>query len=147
MDQRLKGQEVSIRAVANGQVLSTIDSVSSMNEAVALEIKEQGYLGEPVNRFDEILNGYGGDFDMHVTNANWIDLELQIIARATREQPGLTFNVVRTDIFPNGDTIIYTYIDVSWGAMPQNVGSRGDYVKVHAEFKCSERTVKRNSLP
>lgn len=145
--QRLKGQEVSIRVIQDSNVLQTIDSVAAFNEAVALELKEQGYLGEFVNRFDEVLNGYGGDFDIHLTQANWRLLQLAIIARATRQQPGLVFNVVVTDFYPSGDTEISTYVDVFWGPQPKNVPSRTEYVKVHLEFKCSERPVKLNALP
>lgn len=146
-DQRLKGQEVSIRVINGGVVEDTIDSVSAFNEQLALEIKEAGYLGETVNRFDEILNGYGGDFDFHVSKASWQRLELAIIARATREQPNLVFNVVRTDYYPNGDTAITTYADVFWGPIPKNIPSRGEYVKPHMEFRCSERPVRINALP
>ncbi len=147
MEQRLKGQEVSIRVVQGGNVVNTIDSVSAFNEQVALEIKESGYLGETVNRFDEILNGFGGDFEFHVSKSSWQELEFAIIARATREQPDLEFNVVRTDFYPNGDTAISTYRDVFWGPIPKNIPARGDYVKPRMEFRCSERPVKLNALP
>lgn len=146
-DQRIKGQEASIRIVQNAVVLATIDSVSAFNNTVLLELKEAGYLGETVNRFDEVLNGFGGDMDMHFTNANWRQLEQAIIARARREQPDLVFNVVRTDFFPNGDTSILTYMNVFWGPIPENIPDRKEYIKAHLEFRCSERPVKLNALP
>ncbi len=145
--QRLTGQEISVLILQNGNVINTIDSISSFNETVALELKEDGFLGEPTNRFDDILNGFGGDFEAQTTNANFIQLQLACIERATRRQPGLTFNVVRVDLYPNGDTAIYTYVNVFWGEQPTSVGSRGDYVKYKASFKCSDRTVLNNSLP
>lgn len=147
MSDRLKGQEVSIRVVQGGTVVNTIDSVSAFNENVMLELKENGYLGETVNRFDEILNGFGGDFEFHIAQASWQELELSIIDRATRRQPDLIFNVIRTDFYPNGDTAITTYSDVKWGPIPKNIPSRGDYVKPRMEFRCSERPVAINSLP
>lgn len=146
-DQRLKGQEVSVRVIQAGNVVTSIDSVSAFNDNVALELKEQGYLGETVNRFDDILNGYGGDFEFHVNRADWNDLVELIIARATRAQPDLVFNVVRTDFYPNGDTSVFTYQDVKWGAIPTSVASRGDYVKPRMEFRCEERPVQTNALP
>lgn len=144
---RLKGQEISVRVLQDGQVIRTLDSISSFNDTVALEIKEDGFLGEPTNRFDEILNGFGGDFEAQTTNANFIDLQLAVIERATRRTPGITFNVVRVDLYPNGDSAIFTYVDVRWGEQPTSIGSRGDYVKFKASFKCSERPVLNNSLP
>lgn len=146
-DQRLKGQEVSIRVIQAGNVITSIDSISTFNEAVALELKEQGYLGETVNRFDEILNGFGGDFEFHVNKADWHEVVTAIIDRATRRVPDLVFNVVRTDFYPNSDTAVFTYQDVKWGAIPTSVASRGDYVKVRGEFKCEERPVAVNALP
>lgn len=146
-DQRLKGQEVAVRVIQAGNVITSIDSISAFNDNVALELKEQGYLGETVNRFDEILNGFGGDFEFHVNRADWNDLVEAIISRATRKVPDLVFNVVRTDFYPNGDTAIFTYQDVKWGPIPSSVASRGDYVKPRMEFKCEERSVKVNALP
>jgi len=147
IDQRIKGQEISLRVISGGQVVSEVNSVSAFNEAVALALKEAGYLGELVNRFDEILDGYGGDMDMNVTRASWLNFQLAVEARARREQPDLKFNVVRADLYPNGDNATFTYRDVHFGPMPTNIPSRGDYVKVHLEFKCSERAVAINALP
>ncbi len=147
MDQRIKGQEVSIRIVNAGAVVAAIDTISSFNDQVAIELKEAGYLGEFVNRFDEILNGFGGDMEINVTHADHVLLEAAILDRATRQIPNLVFNVIRTDIFPNGDSNIFTYSDVKWGPIDGNVSSRGDYVKKKYQFKCSERAVASNQLP
>ena len=146
-DPRLKGQEVSVRIINNGTVVTEIDSVANLNEATMLEIKEAGYLGETTNRFDEVLNGFGGDLEINITRANWIALELAVIARARRETPDVKFNVVVTDFLPNGETVIKTYLDVAWGEMPKSVPGRGDYVKPKLAFKCSERAVAVNALP
>lgn len=147
MDQRLKGQEVSIRIINAGVVVAEIDTVSSFNDEVALELKEDGFLGETANRFDEILNGYGGDMEIQISKANWVLLQQAIIDRAQRKTPEVVFNVVRTDLFSNGDSAIFTYSDVKWGPIPTSVASRGDFVKPKLQFKCSERPYKLNSLP
>lgn len=144
---RLKGQEISIRCLQDGQLIVSLDSIASFNDEVALEIKEDGFLGEPTNRFDEILNGYGGDFEMQVTNTGYLGWQAAIIARAQRRTPGIVFNVVRTDLYPSGDSAIFTYRDVKWGAMPTSVGARGEYQKIKAAFKCSDRAVNVNALP
>jgi hypothetical protein len=146
-DNRIKGQEISLRIINSGQVVSAIDSISSFNEEISLEIKEAGYLGEFVNRFTEILNGYGGDCEINLTKANGDSLDQAIVNRATRVIPDLVFNIVRTDFYPDGTSNIYTYTDVSFGAIPTTVGSRGDFVKKKFAFKCSERPVATNALP
>jgi len=147
MDQRIKGQEVGIRIVTDAVTEASIDTVSSFNDAVALELKEAGYLGEVVNRFDEILNGFGGDMEINITRGDWVFLVQRIVDRATRKTPNTVFNVVRTDLFPNGDSAIFVYSDVKWGEIPTTVASRGDYVKPKLQFKCSDRAVKVNALP
>lgn len=146
-EQRLKGQEVSVRVIQAGQVITSIDSISVFNDNVALELKEQGYLGESVNRFDEVFNGFGGDFEFHVNQSDWHDLVNAILDRATRAVPDTVFNVVRVDLYPNGGDATFTYTDVKWGAIPTTVASRGDYVKPRMEFRCEERPVVIDGLP
>lgn len=146
-DQRLKGQEVSIRVVNDGVVAAAIDSVSTFNDNIDAEIKSQGYLGEFVNRFDDVLNGFGGDMEINLTRADSDTLDQMIMARMTRQSPNLVFNVIRTDFFPNGDSNIYTYSDAKFGAIGTTVASRTDYVKKKYQFKCSERPVSTNQLP
>jgi hypothetical protein len=146
-DPRLAGQEIAIRTVRAGVVIDSIDSVSSFNEEVMLEIKQDGFLGEFVNRFDSKFNGYGGDFEFHVHNNLWVAWQQSIIDKAQRNTPDIIFNVIRTDFYPNGQTSIFTYRDVQWGAQPTAVASRGDYAKIKASFNCSERPVQINNLP
>ena len=146
MDARLRGQEMSIRVINSGSLITELNSIGAFNDEAKLELKEDGFLGEPVNRFDEIFNGFGGDFEMQVTTAKWVEFQQAVIARAKRETPAVTFNVVRTDFYSNGETAVFTYLDVKWGAMPTSVGGRADYVKVKAQFACSDRPVQVNSL-
>jgi len=136
---RVKGQDISVRVINAGVVVGSIDSIASMNDNVALELKEDGFLGETANRFDEILNGYGGDFEFQVHRGDWNTFVSAITDKAERRTPDVQFNVVRVDYYPNGDTVTYTYTDVHWGAIPTAVASRGDFVKPRLEFRCTER--------
>jgi hypothetical protein len=147
MGDRIKGQELSIRVVDNGNLVTSLDSISSFNEEMKSEIKEDGFLGENTNRFDDIHNGYGGDFEFQFRRADWVEFQLRVEARQTRKNPNIVFNVVRTDLYPDGSSTIFTYLDVKWGAMTSGVGSRGDFVKGKTSFACSKRTVKQNALP
>lgn len=147
MDLRLRGQETSIRTVRAGVVVDSIDSVSTFDEEVMLELKRDGFLGEFVDRFDEVFGGYSGNFEFAVHNNLWVAWQRSTIDKAQRNTPDVLFNVIRTDFYPNGNTTIYTYRDVHWGAQPTTVASRGDYVKVKATFNCSERSEQINNLP
>lgn len=147
MGDRLKGQEVSIRVVQNGTLIASLDSIASFNEEMKSEIKEDGFLGEGTNRFDDIHNGYGGDFEFQFRRPDWVTFQLAVQARQTRRQPNLVFNVVRTDLHADGTSNVFTYKDAKWGPMSASIGSRADFVKGKAQFACSERAVKQNALP
>jgi hypothetical protein len=145
-DLRLKGQEVVLRIVEGGVLVNEINSIGSFNDNTAFTITEDGFLGEPVNRFDEVLDGYGGDFEMQVNTPLWHNLQEDIARRARRELPNLVFNIVRTDFYANGQTAIITYTDVKFGPQPTSIASRKDFVKVRMEFRCSERAVQVNAI-
>lgn len=143
---RLRGQEIRVAIIDDGTTNNNVNSIGSFNENVDGEIQEDGFLGEIVNRFDDILNGFGGDMEFQLTTANWVLLQNRIIERMTRQVPGRVFNVVRTDQFANGESAVFVYKDVKWGAMPTAVPTRKDFVKVKASFKCSERSQQINAF-
>lgn len=145
-DPRLMGQEVTIRFTKAGAIVNSIDAIGSFNDSVLLEIKESAFLGEPENRYEEVLNGYSFNLEFQVSNAQWLDMQEAIIARARRETPDVKFSVVRVDKYSNGDTAVITYMDVKFGAQPTSIASRQEYVKVSIEGRCSKRTVKKNGL-
>ena len=145
-DPRLRGQDVSLKAIAGGQLVTAINSVATFNDSVMFEIKEDGFLGEVANRYDEVLSGYSGDVEMQVNTAKWLNYVQQIEQRASRQQPALVFNMVRTDFFANGDSAVITYNDVHFGPLPTTFGGRADFAKVKLEFKCTTRTVQINSI-
>lgn len=147
MGDRIKGQEVSIRVVDTGQLVASIDSITSFNEEMKSEIKEDGFLGESTNRFDDIHNGYGGDFEAQFRRSDVTDFQLRVQARQERRNPNIVFNVIRTDLHADGTSTVFNYVDVKWGSMSTNVGSRADFVKLKTQFACSKRTVKANALP
>lgn len=137
-DQRLKGQEVQIQVIQAGAVLSSFNAIGSFSDTQKSEKIEQGYLGETTNRHDDIFNGFDGTFDFHMENAAWNGLSGAMIARQRRQQPELVFNIVRVDLFPNGETFTRVYQDVKFGPLPNSIGSRGDYVQGTIDFSCDE---------
>lgn len=142
-NQTLEGQEITVRALSDGNVVSELVFITSFNDSADQEIKQNDYLGEPFARFNDVFVGYSFDFEAHVLTASWIDWENALTSRAQRANPGLTFAVVRVDRFSDGTNLTHTYEDVAWAARPTSIASRGDKVKVKASGKCSVRT----SLP
>lgn len=143
----LMGQDVSIRIVRGAQLYTELRYSMSFNDAVKTEIKESGHLGEKVNRFCEILNGYSGDFEGQVNSAAFIDWQLAVEARARREAGALAdeFIIARLDQYSDGTTNLVTYENIAWGEMPTSFGGRGEFVKVKGSFACSKRTVVPNA--
>lgn len=145
-NQRLEGQEITIRALSDGELVSELTAMTSFNDSADQEIKQNDYLGEPFARFNDVFIGYSFDFEFHVLSASWIDWENALTARAQRANPALTFAVVRVDRFSDGTNLTHTYEDVAWGARPTSIASRSDKVKVKASGKCSVRTSLANAF-
>ena len=145
-DLRLKGQETSVQVVQDGQLVASISAVSSFSDKIALEVLEEGFLGEAVNRFDEVLNGFGGQFEFQHSDPEWINFENAIVARATREQPNSVFNIVRTLFYANGQTAVVSYRDVRFGELAGTTGGRKEYDKVTVPWQCGARSTQINAL-
>jgi len=145
-EQTLEGQEITIRAITDGDVAAELKFFTSFNDSVKQEIKTNGYLGEPFDRFTDVFSGYGGDMEFHVNTASWVDWDAALSARARRENAAAVFDIVRIDNFSDGSNVTYTYKDVAWGERPTSIGSRADKVKVKASFMCSERTADKNAF-
>ena len=58
--------------------------------------------------------------------------------KAQRITPDTQFNITGIFSFPNGDQPELLLTDVSFGAIPVNIGSRGDYVKVKIQGECAD---------
>lgn len=145
-DQTLEGQEITIRAMTDGDIVAELVFVTSFNDSADAEIKQNDYLGEPFARFSDVHVGYSLDFEFHVNTAAWIDWEAALVARAQRANPAITFAVVRIDNFSDGTNITHTYNDVAWGQRPTSVPNRTDKVKVKASGKCSTRDSVKNAF-
>jgi hypothetical protein len=136
--QRIKGQEVSILITNAGELEDTLTDIQNFNMELELETKSQGYLGEKTNRQDSIFNGVKFDFEIHVhTEDVWAFLQA-IHDKAQRLTPDTVFNISGIFTYPNGDQPEILLSDVSFGAVPVNIGSRGDHVKFKMQGTCED---------
>ena len=138
---RIKGQEVEILLVVDGQIQDTITDVRSFEVAAKLETKEEAYLGEKTNRYDEIFNGVRGRLELHFETASVFDLMKSIIDRAKRRTPGTQINIKATLNFPNGDKSRVLISDAFFGEIPIGFGSRSDYGTFGLDFQASDLAV------
>src|SRR5512147_918828 len=99
-DPRLRGQDIVLRILQDGALVDELQAVGSFNDEVKLEIKEDGFLGEPTNRYDQILNGYGGDLEVQVNSPSYLTFVASVEAKGKREAFPI-FNVVQTQLYSN----------------------------------------------
>jgi len=140
-DQRIKGQEVEVLLVVDGDVQDTVTDVRSFEVAAKLELKEEGYLGEKTNRYDEIFNGVRGRVELHFENSDVFSTIQSIIDRAKRRTPGTQINIKATLNFPNGDRPRVMIPDAFFGEVPISFGSRSDYGTVGLDFSASDISI------
>lgn len=140
-DQRIKGQEVEVILVVDGTPQANITDVRSFEIAAKLELKEEGYLGEKTNRYDEIFNGIRGRIELHFENQDVFDLMKSVADRAKRRTPGTQINIKATLNFPNGQRPRVIIPDCFFGEIPINFASRSDYGTVGLEFNAADFNV------
>jgi hypothetical protein len=140
-DVRIKGQETEVLLIVDGEVFDTVTDVRSFEVAAKLETKEEGYLGEKTNRYDEIFNGVRGRMELHFENPDVFDLMFKIVDRAKRRTPGTQINIKSTLNFPSGDRTRVIIQDAYFGEMPVSFASRGDYGTVSLDFQASDISV------
>lgn len=138
-DPRLRGQEVEVRILLDGELQANVTAIASFEETFKLEKKEDGFLGEVTNRYDHIFNGIDGKLEMQVNTTDWMLLQNAIKSQAQRKTPGTIINLIRTDYYANGQTAVITYSDCKFGPQPTSIASRQDFVKVSMDFSCSDR--------
>lgn len=135
--QRIKGQEVSILWVRDNELENTLTDISNFNIEDEYETKSVGYLGEKTNRKDYIFNGTKFDMELNLHTQDYYAFKQAIRDKAQRITPDVQFNITVTLQFPNGDAPEVQLNDVSFGANPMTISSRGDYVKVKLQGECS----------
>lgn len=141
MGQRIKGQEVSVLAIVNGNVQAALTDVRSCEFAAQMEILREGYLGETTDRRDDIYRGVRGRMEIHFESSDVFAFWRTVIDRARRQVAGVRINIKATLNFPDGDRPILVLQDVYFGELPMTFGSRSDFGTASLEFEAQDFTV------
>jgi hypothetical protein len=141
MAQRIKGQETELVLLLNGQPVDSFTDIKSANVSFAMEIKEQGFLGETANRYDSVFNGVSGDLDMEFSTPDVFKVITSLVDKARRRLPGTTVNIKMTFNFPSGRRARVVFPSVEFGEIPLGVGGRADYNTLKLSFKGSSYSV------
>lgn len=141
MAQRIKGQEVEIVMLVNGEPKDNFALARSLEFAFKTELLQEGYLGETTDRYDTIYKGIRGKLEFHLDRPDVFDVIRGIVNKARRREPGTIFNIKATLNFPNGRRARTVIRDAEFGELPINFGSRADYGTFSLEFGASDAQV------
>lgn len=136
-DTRLKGQEVVIRFTRQGRLESQVTAVKDFTINVDLATIQEGYLGEPEDRFDDIVNGCSGSISIVHEGPEVLRLIQFIIDRAQRKIVGddAKINVTARFNFPDGRRPRVMIRDLKFDAIPIGASGRAEYVGSTFSFK------------
>lgn len=135
---RLKGQEISILLIRDGETLDTLTDIRSFEMSFQLEQKDDGFLGETTNRKDSVFNGVTFQMEMHTSNNAVWKLAKDIIDKARRRVPGVKINIKGAFNYPDGTRVRLLIPDAEFGEIPISAGGRGEFITVRLSGSASE---------
>jgi hypothetical protein len=138
MAQRIKGQEVSIKVVKDGNIVAEVNDIRSFEVGMQLEVLKEGYLGEFTDRRDDVFRGVSGKMDVHMESGSVFDLFRDLIQRSQRRTAGVTVNIQAQLQFPNGNLKLVNINDCFFGEIPLTVGGRSEYVTFTLNFEAQD---------
>lgn len=135
---RLKGQEVNVDLIVDGELQSGLGPNTSFNAEFMLDILSEGYIGEATERKDSIFKGIKGGMTVHINDSAALKFIEAIVDKARRRTPGVKVNAKASFNFPNGQVVRVIFPDMEFGALPLDFGSREDYGELELEWECAE---------
>ena len=141
MAQRIKGQEVDIIMLVDGQPRDNFSLARSFDISFKTDMLQEGYLGETTDRYDTIYKGVAGKISFHLDNTEVFNIIRFIVNKARRREPGTKFNIKSTLNFPNGQRARVIVRDAEFGELPISFGSRSDYGEFNLDYGASEAQI------
>lgn len=137
--QRLRGDDTFISILSAGELEDRIDSIESSDFTHEMDLQEDDFLGESTSRFDSLFKGTKFTITGQLANRAFLDFVQKVTDKAQRRAGSAArFDITTTFIFLNGETYTIAYEDCSFGSIPVQTGSRGDYVKWTVDGACSQ---------
>ena len=137
MAQRIKGQEVTLSFVTPDGRAEGLADIQSFEAEIQLEILREGYLGDTVERRDDIYKGVSGRCELHMESADYFAFTQLVQDRAERRTAaGGKFNATASFAFPNGTRARITFENIFFDALPLRVSDRASYVQATVAWEC-----------
>ncbi len=135
---RALGQDVQVMIIKDKTPMTTITAVHSFEASFKFERKEEGYLGETSQRYDEVYKGVEGKLDFHLEGPAAVLLMTAVRDRARSRRGGTKINIKVTVNFPSGDVTRLMLSDVRFADMPISFGGRLEYGVFSMPFACED---------
>ena len=123
----VKGQEVVVTIVADGQIQASITDIKSADFEFMVDMITRSYLGQTSDRYDEVFKGFKVSLELNIESQDVFKLIQLITDRAQRRNTNIQINIQAILNFPNGDRPKIYGQDLFFAAIPLNFGSRTDY--------------------
>jgi hypothetical protein len=135
---RIKGQEVELMLVVDGVVQASLTDFKSFEVMLNFEIKEEGFLGEKNDRYDEVYKGVSGSADMQNSSPDTFTFFDAVKSRAQRRTPGTLINAKATMNYPSGQKRRVIISNIFFDPMGLSFAGRTEYGATKLSFKASE---------
>ena len=137
---RVRGAEVQVRLTRNGALEKTLTAVKNFQFEAMFEVKQEGYLGETNDRFDDIYKGCQGTLTFHPESQDAWTLIGFIKDRASRRAPQADHHVNISFIanLPDGTRPRIMIGDLKFENIPMNAPARDAYVEMTLSFKADD---------
>ena len=123
----VKGQEVVVTIVADGQIQASITDIKSADFEFMVDMITRSYLGQTSDRYEEVFKGFKVSLELNIESQDVFKLIQLITDRAQRRNTNIQINIQAILNFPNGDRPKIYGQDLFFAAIPLNFGSRTDY--------------------
>ena len=139
---RIKGQDVEVRFIENGQLLDTLTEIKDFEVEEMMEVIRESYLGQTTEAKDDVYKGCKFKMTLHVENADFLRFSTSIKNRARRRSPGTVIKIQGKLKFPNGETPKFVIPDCFFDSIPMRAPKREDYVEVTYSGEAEELVIR-----
>ena len=138
MAERIKGQEVIVKFIKDGQIVDEISAIQSCDFTYDMATLSEGYLGETTDRKDDVFHGISGSMEVHDEDGGIFAFIESIVERARRKVPLFQVDLMGVFQYPSGAQKKILIPDCRFGKFPVKIGGRASYVGFSIEFEASE---------
>ena len=137
--QRLKGQEVFIKWLVDGNIDEEVDTFKDVTVTIGKELLEARYLGETAVQYDSVYKGAKVEGTMHVRRRKILSIIERDVLKARKRAGGFTqVDITVSLALPDGDLATIIVEAVEFGPWPINIPDAADFVDIKFDAAGSE---------